>query len=314
MKLDKIKFQNLDANEGMFFARELEFIKSKTYDILYPNYKAKTMIPVSGEAGSGAEIITYDQFDRVGIMKIIADYADDLPSSDVTGKQFSVRVKSLGGSYKYSMQEVRSAMFANRPLVDRKAKATRQSWEQQVNTIGWLADGSDKFAGMRGILYLENVTIASAVTGAWLTGPKTPAQIILDINTPINNQRDLTKGVEEPDMVLLPVLQYSHISNTPRSDNVDTTILTFVQNVNPTVTFDWVNELKSVNPAPSGGAATNVMITYKRDPDKLTLEIPQEYEQFPVQERNLAFVVPAHGRIAGVITYYPLSITLTEGI
>ncbi len=56
------------------------------------------------------------------------------------------------------------------------------------------------------------------------------------------------------------------------------------------------------------------MITYKRSPDKLTLELPQLFEQFAAQERNLEFVVPAHGRIGGVIIYYPLSVNIVEGI
>jgi hypothetical protein len=56
------------------------------------------------------------------------------------------------------------------------------------------------------------------------------------------------------------------------------------------------------------------MIVYRKDPDVLTLEIPQPFEQFPAQERNLEFVVPAHSRIGGVIVYYPLAIDITEGI
>ena len=307
-------FKNLDANEGIFFARELEQIKAKTYDILYPQLKAKMMIPVSGEAGSGAESITYRQFDRVGIMKIISNYADDLPRSDVKGEEFTSTVKSLGGSYGYSVQEVRSAEMANRPLTSRKAAATRQSWEQQVNKIAWFADGTKAFGKLFGFLYNPNVTKGSAITGAWLTGPKTPDQILADVTDAINSIRDLTLGVEEPNMVLLPIKEFGHIAATPRSANSDTTILEFLRRVHPGIDFDWVNELKNVDPAPSGGAATNVMAIYDRNPDKLTLEIPQEYEQFPVQERGLEFVVPAHGRIGGVIIYYPLSVSLVEGI
>jgi len=35
---------------------------------------------------------------------------------------------------------------------------------------------------------------------------------------------------------------------------------------------------------------------------------------FPAQERNLAYVVPAHARVAGVVAYYPLSIYILQGI
>lgn len=308
-------FQNLDANESIFFARELEFIKKKTYDIRYPEYKATQMIPVSGEAGPGATSITYQSFDRVGIMKIIANYADDLPRSDIFGVEFTVPVKSLGGSFGYSIQEIRSATMAGKPLTARKASATRQSYEQKVNQIGWFADGSSAFGGMRGILYQPNTTKAAATTGAWLTGPKTPDQIIADVNLAINAIRTLTKGVEEPDTVLLPVEHFGYIASTPRATVSDTTILEFLKKVNPGITFDWVNELAAVDPKPSGGAGpTNIMLIFKKSPDKLTFEIPQGFEQFAPQLRGLEFIVPAHGRNAGVIVYYPLSISVVEGI
>ena len=48
---------NLDANESAFFARQLEYIKPKTYDILYPEYKAFRLMAVSTEAGPGAQVI-----------------------------------------------------------------------------------------------------------------------------------------------------------------------------------------------------------------------------------------------------------------
>ncbi len=310
-----VKFINLDDNESIFFARELEFIKARSFDIKFPQLKARMHIPVSFEAGPGAESITYSQFDSVGIFKVIGAYADDLPRSDVRGKQFTSQVKSLGGSYGYSVQEIRSAALANKPLVDRKAMATRRSYEQKVNRIGWFADGSAIFGGLQGFLFNPNTTKAAAPTGNWIASA-TPDQIIDDINNGINKIRDITKGIEEPDTVLLPVLEFSFIASKPRSATTDTTILEFVKRNNPGITtWDWVNELKDVTPAPSGAAGpTNIMLTYKKDPGQLSFEIPQDYEQFPPQARNLEFVVPAHGRNGGVIIYYPLSIFITEGI
>jgi hypothetical protein len=56
------------------------------------------------------------------------------------------------------------------------------------------------------------------------------------------------------------------------------------------------------------------MVAYKKDPDMFTLEIPQMFEQLPVQERNLEYVIPCHARIGGVIIPYPLSLYIMEGI
>ena len=48
----------LDANETKFLKRELEHIKSKTYDKKYAELKARQIIPVSFEAGEHAESLS----------------------------------------------------------------------------------------------------------------------------------------------------------------------------------------------------------------------------------------------------------------
>lgn len=321
MKREVVHAVNLDANESAFFARELEFVKSRSYDKRYPEYKAIRLIPVSTEAGPGAESITYRQFDTVGLMKLIANYADDLPRADVIGKEFTSPVRSLGGSYGYNLQEIRNAQMAGRPLTQRKADAARLAYEQTVNRLAWFARAADTTSGgLTGLLYAANVTKGTVRQGPTSTAYKfllkTPDEVIYDLNRIVNNVIELTKGVEIPDTLLLPVAQYTHIATTRLAAGTDTTILEFFKRNNPNITaVEWVNELKDVTPLPSSLTSTgDVMIAYRRDPMKLTLELPQMFEQLPVQERGLEYIVPTHARIGGVIVYYPLSISIIEGI
>ena len=79
---------HLDANESAFFQRELEYVKSNTYDVKYPELKARRLFPLNPEVDPGATKITYQQYDQTGIAKIIANYADDLPRADIKGKEF----------------------------------------------------------------------------------------------------------------------------------------------------------------------------------------------------------------------------------
>ena len=55
-------------------------------------------------------------------------------------------------------------------------------------------------------------------------------------------------------------------------------------------------------------------MSYKKDPEVLTLEIPQEYEEMPPQAKNLQFHVPVHARIGGVIVYYPIAMAYMDGL
>lgn len=317
---EKIVSVNLDANESMFFARELEYVKSRAYDIVYPQFRALELIPISSEVDSGADSITYDQYDSVGLAKIIANYADDLPRSDVKGQQFTSAVRGIGGSYGYSVQDIRKAQMTGKPLQQRRANSARRANDELTNKLAWAGDSSYNIVGL---LYHPNVTKSVVQAGAtsgnytWAPGQKTNDEIVTDMMDAIDDVRTLTKGVENPDTLLIPLARWGRISGTRMAAGTDTTILQFFRQNRPNVNVPegGIPELDGVNPSPTGiAAARNVMIAYERNVDKLSLEIPQPFEQFPAQERNLEFIVPTHSRVGGVIVYYPLSVNIVEYI
>ena len=310
--------QRLDANESVFFARELEHVKAQSYDVQYPELTATKNIPVSSEAGSGAETITYQQYDSVGFAKIISNYATDLPRVDLKGKEFTAKVKSIGASYGYSIQDIRAARMAGKPLEQRKANAVRRANDQEVNRIAYFGDSAH---GLVGLINHPNITSYTLPTDGTMNGTtagtaaaakfinKTPAQVLRDLNGMVAKVLELTQNVERPDTLTLDHETHADLSTRPRSDNSDTTILEFFLKNSPYVkNVEVVPELNG-----AGTGDTNVVMMYKKSPDKLTLEIPQPFEQFPPQAEGLEFVIPCHSRCAGVIVYYPLSIIKAEG-
>jgi len=310
--MSKVMSTNLDANETMFFARELEYIKARSYDVQFPKLKALTgLLPISSEAGAGAEAITFTQYEPTGLARIISSYADDLPRADIRGKQFTSLVKSLGVSYGYSMQEIRAAMFANKSLQQRVANAAKLAHDQKINKLAWFGDAN---FDIQGFLYAPNVPAAPVEndgvgnTTEWVN--KTPDQILRDMNALANGIVSLTNGVESPDTLILPIAQYTLIASTPRSSTSDTTILEYFLQNNPFITnVDWVYELTGAGPS-----GEDIMVAYHNNPDKLTLELPMMFTQYAPQERNLQMVVNCESRFGGVIIYYPLSISIGEGI
>lgn len=306
----KIVHTNLDANESVFFSRELEHVKTKTYDKKYPQFKARLLFPVSRDAGSGAETITYTSYDQTGVAKIIANYADDLPRADVSGQQFSSPVKSLGISYGYSLQEIRAARQAGKPLETMKSNAAKRGSFQEENRIAWFGDAATGLPG-----FLTNVNVGTLTLPNDGTGSstklvnKTADQIIRDLNALTNKSHVDSLGVEVSDTVVLPLSTYTYIASTPRSIHSDETILQFFMKANPLVQgVEWANELKD-----AGGTGVDVMVAYTRDLEHLSLEVPQDFEQLPEQPRNLEWVIPCHMRTGGVIIYYPLSVTKAVG-
>lgn len=316
------KYRHLDAGESAFFDRQTEHIKAVTYDIKFPNLKAANgeVFVIDTSASNGDETITYQQFEEFGIAKIISDYADDLPRADVVGREFTGKVRSLGSSYGYNVNEIRRAAKAGLPLQTRKANASRRAIDQLVDKIAWNGDASHNLFGL---LNNPNITAITAPTGAttsnvrWIGGtPKNAAEILEDLNKIVRDMISLTKGVESPDTILLPVEQWSKIHTTPLQSGSDTTIADFFMRNNPSVRrIMWINEMKDVSPLPSGTAGTkDVMVALNTSSDTMVLEIPQPFESFDPEQRNLEFVVNNHARCGGLTIYYPLAVSVFEGI
>lgn len=304
-----------DAQLAPFFARELEFIFSQTFDIVHPELKMANgeVLPIDTSIDTGAESYTYYQFDSVGIAQLINTYAaKDLPRANIRGAKFTANIESLGASYGWNIQDLRNARMVNRPLESSLAAGARRAHDQAWNTLGLFGDEA---VALSGFLNHPNITISDAAVGAGastLWSLKTPDEIIADTNDAVNSPLDLTNGVESVDRVLMPLDQFTLISTTPRSGTSDTTILEFLRRVHPGVTFGWLNELAA---AKSGGELTqDALIAYKFDTNKANLVIPQPFEQFPVQQDGLEFVVATHSRIGGVKVPYPLSIHRKDGI
>lgn len=305
------QIDHFDANESVFLQRQLDFIKTKTYDVKYAALKARQLIPVNSEADPGAEKIFYRSYDQFGIAKIVSNYSDALPRADVKGQEFSANVKTLGASYGYNIQEMRAAMYGNVPLEQRRANAAKRAIAQQENSIAFFGDTQSGLLGMFNGPNITSVTIPADGTGSsklWST--KTPDQILRDMNLVPNTIVSTSLGVEIPDTLLLPLVQYNYVASTARSANSDTTILNYFLQNNPYIKqVDWVNEL-----ATAGASSSARMFAYRRDPEVLTMEVPSDFEQLELQVRNLEYVINCIERFAGVLIYYPLALAYGDGI
>ena len=307
-----------DANEGLFFAKELEKVKSQSYDVRYPELTATRIIPVSTDAGPGAETITYHQYDQVGFAKIISNYSTDLPRVDLVGKPFSSTVKSIGTSYGYSVQDIRAARKAGKPLEQRKANAARRANDQEANRIAYFGDVKHN---MKGLFTHPNVTAYTLPTDGTLNGAvagtaaaakfinKTPDQVLRDLNGMANTIVELTGGVEQANTLLLSQNIHGDIAVRARSTTSDTTILEFFLKNSP-----YIKNVEVIPEcATAGTGGTELVLMYNKSSDKLTLELPQMFEQFPPEAKGLEFTIACHSRIGGVIIYYPLSLIKAEG-
>ena len=305
----------LDANESIFFARQLEYIRPKAYDVKRAKLSALEVMPIDTSTNPGAEYITYRQYDSVGSAKVIANYADDLPRADVTAKEFVSPVRGIGDSYGYSVQEIRAAQFTGTDLNTKRQAAARRAHDELINKLAW---GGDPVSGLPGLLSNANIpgyTIPADGTGtSKLFSTKTADQILRDLNGVANAVFTTSKGVHRPNELWIPLAQYSLISSTPRSTTSDTTILEYFLANNPFIT-KVVPVLELASNANGGlNGATDTMIAVDNSIDNYQLNIAMMFMQHAPQQKNLEFVIPCESRFAGVTVEYPLSMCKADSI
>ena len=311
----------LDADETYFFARQLEYFKKRSADVLYPEFLGSWICPVSNEADTGSENITYAQYEGIGAASVINNEAKDYKNIEIRSKEFTQPARTIGVSIKWNIQELRAAALkakrgntqAGKGATERKTDWAIKSIREKEERI--IAQGDDDF-GLIG--FYNNSKIQEMTSGAganqikldgsgnkanWTT--KDALKVIRDFNQVVNYIPDQTHGVHKVNTVLMPVKYRSHLQ-TLQVPNTNTSVLAYLQSVHPgveVVAYPRVN----LAAARTGGALTeDWVIAYQREPSILTQEIPQTIEVLPpLQVGHGAFEAAVRERHAGIMIYYP---------
>jgi len=197
--------RRLDRAESAFFARETEFVKTKTYDAKPLALKAFGLIPMADDLPTGITEITYRRFNEAGEAKIIADYAKDFSRVDVYAEEFTSKVQDIGDSYGYSLKEIRASMRVGKRLDQRRALAARRAIERKINGLSFL---SDPEGGTYGLLDFPGITEtalpADGTGGSKSWNAKTVDQILRDINIMLDAVIVPTLSIFHEPLSLLP--------------------------------------------------------------------------------------------------------------
>jgi hypothetical protein len=311
-RFDEIERMDDGSQLNAFFSRQLEHIRPQIFDIRYPTLKGRIFVPINSSMSNGAEEYTYRYFDEVGEAKPVRDYATDFPRVDIKGEEATQKVRSIGDSYGWSIQEARAAMMAGLSLDVRKARAARNAIERKIDRI--LLLGSTEFGFvMRGLFNLDGVITFSVPNGAGGDTEfesKTPDEILSDMHAVSRKVVVDSLEMEKPDTMIVPLSTYGHISTTRMGDGDARTILAKFLADEPHVKRVETSHLLET----AGAGGTKRMVVYERSPDKLEGLIPQEFEQFPPQFRGMEVITHCHARIGGVVLYYPKSVAYADGI
>jgi len=316
------ELMRFDSTEdaSIFFARELDYVKAKSYDKIYPEFTALNNFPITHEVPEGAETTTYYSYEKTGMAAIISNYSTDLPRADVKGEPKTAFIKSIGDSYGYSVQDMRASRMAGKSLDIRRAEAARYAIDRTTNTIAFVGD---KKHNLMGVLSDDNNVPLYTLSTVTVDGTdytdfahKTASQILDDINGMFAFQSKITKNVERADVLALPASVFIDIS-TRQVPNTGYTVKKFLLENAP-----YLKDIIAAPELESDSAETNpysaqsagVAFLYTKDEEKFSLEIPMAFYQYPLQNKNLEVIIPCEERVAGIIMYYPLSALIAVGV
>ena len=307
----------MSDSDGIFFQRQLEAIETQTYDVLYPDLEARECFTTNTFGGAGVTTLTYRSYDRVGKAQVINARATDLPKSEISGKEYSLPVKTVGVAYDFDIDEVAAAQVTGMPLEARRAQASRRGYEEFINDSVWY--GNDNFTGFFGHPQLAQNAVAGGAAGGSPTEweNKTPDEILADLNNAVGTMYATTKKIHRPAELWLPVAKWNFIRSTPRSNVSDTTILEFFLKNNEFIkSMEQVKVLNAIEAQGIGGTECFVIMNPKTPEGTETIRIRETLPlQFlPVQLHGLVYEVPGRGRFGGLEVTYPAAIAIYHGI
>ena len=325
-----------DAAGTAFALRALTDIYARSFDIKYPDLKARQILPIYSGVDAGAEGYRWQQYDRTGNANVVDDYAADLPQAEVFMAEYQSRIYGLGTSYMYSIQDLRKARMAGMPLESREAFAARRAMEQAVEQWAFFGNQAVPTGGATvtgqalknapaavsttDYLYAYGFTnfpgiVANTTTNNWTLPSTSVSTIVNDFNTLQKSIVVGSDGIHSPDTLVLPLSQWANLATIPRSVTfTDDTVIQYLRKQSPWLkNIYFTPMLENAGKLQNGTTPGPRIMMFEKNEENIQLVIPLEFEQLPPQMINLMFKIPCYMRIGGIRCSYPKSIAYLDG-
>ncbi len=313
----------LDANESAFFNRDLETKDPTLYRQVEAETKALEILPM--QSGLSEDMLAYrfKMYTHVGIARLIANAADDLPSADAFGEEAVINVHDLGLSYGFDLREIKAAARGNFALESEKAAACASGHARAIDELlssgkAFNAAGTGTAVpGLQGALNITNAptfTLTTKNAGGLTWAVATPDEIVADVTGAIIARRAALKttgsDVWQKYRVVLPPTQYGIIATRRMGDGMSQTILQHL------LGLPWVESIHEWFQCVGAGAGgtTDRMFIFAPDSRVLAAIVPQTFRRHPAQQKNLRMVINTTSACAGVVCRYLMGVVYADGL
>lgn len=293
-----------DANESVIAARALIKFANTIYEERMTGFQIFELLNVTS-AGTGYEAIGYVMSKMYGDAAIIDTETENLPKSDVSDAEFLEKVRTIGTSFGWTLEDVWKSARTGKSLDTLKAKSARRAIFQKIDNNGFF--GSTK-SGLKGLLdsaytalynaysVPENGSGSGAARAKWAN--KTGAQILTDCNAMYNAIVTATNRIFPPNIFAVSDSDYDILFSVYRSDYDNRTVGEIFQN-NKRVKIVPITKL-NVDVAGHAYNGKDVKIMFNNSDECASYEVPLLFEQRPLQQSNLNYLVPCVSQISSV--------------
>lgn len=288
--------------DSIFLARQLDYVRSQTYDRQLPAINADNLVPDDTSVPEWAETVIQYAYDMVGMAKVVANYADDLPRADVRATSRSVTVRTLGDSYGYNVNELRASRATGAGLDTRKAAAAKRAMDLKIASIKLVGDS---VYGLYGLFNNPNIPEQILTTvGDWAT--LTGDQILQNLIVWVTGYQNQVKGTHAATHLELAPKAYNAASQkfiTASGGTVPVTPMQWFRANYPNIVVESIWEL-----AGAGTGGKDLGLLYERNADNISHMFVMAFTQLPPEARNLEIVTDCLARSGGVNIFYPLAL------
>ncbi len=303
---------HLDASESVYFARELENIRARLYEVKYAENKAFDFMPLATDIDPSDDQWTERISDQVASATLGSDYSEVGPSANVFDVEESGYIRPLKNSYAYSFHDARRSAKWNKRLPERLAMATRRGMADKLDNILLLGDGTATYLKLYGLFALtgtDTYTTPAGLSGSKTWALKTSLEVLADLCGPPTQIVTNTKEIFPANTMILPVSRLEHIKNRTMGDGNSRSIFEEFRLRRPELTIKTSIKLET-----AGTNSTCRVVTYRADSEVLEAIVPVEFEQLPPQQDGYVIRTLCHARTGGVRCRHPKAVNYMDEI
>ena len=277
------------------------------YEYRRTQWASGELISIATNMDAGAREVSWMSIGDVGTADIVADNANDVPTSDIEGDLSINKAYTIATAVQYSTQDIRqSRMQGLFDIATEKARSAREAHDRKLDELIRLGDVP---RAITGIVDASGTYHVTAATGAWAS-TATAAQILADFGLAYSAIFNGTTGIEDPDTAVFPSTVWPRISTLQNSTASDATVLDYMKRAYPGITL-WRQDA-GLNTA--GDGATACVMVYSRDRSRIRALMPMALRPLPLEQHGLVFKMVFESRYAGLAIPRPRSIAKLSGV